>query len=342
MKNCQSCGMPLKTPDMLGTCKTGMRIEDYCIYCYKDGEYTEDVTMDEMIQLCARYVEGNSRDVAVVGMKLMYPRLKRWARKEQTQSQYYKSIIRVMEYIQHHLSENTSLNTLAAVANISPFHFHRIFKSTIGESLAEYVQRLRMEYVAEQLKTTGLSLNEIAMRTGYSSEQALSRAFKKYFTVPPRAFKESFFREEFGEELVPRICRMARKNVIVLNQSQPDERSNWQRLYMYAMVNRLLTDTTESLDLISGSQFQPALTTRELLQPGTKVTPFELPDGLYAIFTHKGAFGKIPTLYQAIQNYWIPASKYTKAASPSYIKYLGNPTMMPEEELLAEIYVPVV
>ena len=51
-KFCQSCGMPL-TEELLGTNADGSKNEDYCIYCYKDGKFLQDCTMDEMIEHCA-------------------------------------------------------------------------------------------------------------------------------------------------------------------------------------------------------------------------------------------------------------------------------------------------
>ena len=48
MKFCQSCGMPL-TEDVLGTNADGSKNEDYCMYCYKDGKFLQDCTMEEMI-----------------------------------------------------------------------------------------------------------------------------------------------------------------------------------------------------------------------------------------------------------------------------------------------------
>ena len=49
MKFCQSCGMPL-TDNVLGTNADGSKNEDYCMYCYKDGKFLQDCTMDEMIE----------------------------------------------------------------------------------------------------------------------------------------------------------------------------------------------------------------------------------------------------------------------------------------------------
>ena len=56
MRFCQSCGMPL-TEDVLGTNADGSKNEDYCMYCYKDGKFLQDCTMEEMIEHCAQLME---------------------------------------------------------------------------------------------------------------------------------------------------------------------------------------------------------------------------------------------------------------------------------------------
>lgn len=343
MKNytCQSCGMPIRTPELYGTGPDGMPIEDYCVHCYKDGGFTSMVTMDEMLRLCANYVDGNKRDYYIANMRMLYPHLKRWTKKEDTQNEYYKSINRILDYIKGHLHENTDLKTLAGVACISPYHFHRIFKSVIGESLAEYVNRLRMEYVAGQLKSSGFSLAQLAEKTGYSSEQALSRAFKNYFNLPPKTFKATFFKETFGDELSPRICKVASRNMITLREQLPELKSSWQKLYMYAMVNRLLSDSTESIELIRNHSYIPSLSIKDSLQPDKHIDVLILTEGLYAIFTHKGNTAGIEGLYAAINNYWLPKSKYRLTQEVPYVIYLSNPATTPTQELLIEIYIPV-
>ena len=55
-KFCQSCGMPLN-PEVLGTEKDGSKNEEYCTYCYADGHFTVECTMDEMINQCAQFVD---------------------------------------------------------------------------------------------------------------------------------------------------------------------------------------------------------------------------------------------------------------------------------------------
>ena len=88
MSFCQSCGMPL-TEDVLGTNADGSKNEDYCMYCYRDGKFLQDCTMDEMIEHCAQFVgavnEGLPQPMTeeeyIGQMKMYFPHLKRW-RKE--------------------------------------------------------------------------------------------------------------------------------------------------------------------------------------------------------------------------------------------------------------------
>ena len=84
-KFCQSCGMPL-TPEILGTNADGSQNEEYCIYCYKDGAFTGDFTMEEMVEFCAQFVEeynkntgqNLSREEYKGVLRQYYPHLKRW------------------------------------------------------------------------------------------------------------------------------------------------------------------------------------------------------------------------------------------------------------------------
>lgn len=85
MKFCQSCGMPL-TDQLLGTNANGSKNEEYCIYCYKDGAFTSDFTMEEMVEFCAQFVDdfnkdsgqNLSREEYKAMLRQYYPNLKRW------------------------------------------------------------------------------------------------------------------------------------------------------------------------------------------------------------------------------------------------------------------------
>ena len=65
--------------------------------------------------------------------------------------EYEKRVNRVIDHIRDHLADELSLESLAAIAAFSPFHFHRIFRAMTGETLAAFVQRLRLERAAVTL-----------------------------------------------------------------------------------------------------------------------------------------------------------------------------------------------
>ena len=82
-KHCQSCGMPMgATNEMYGTNADGSKSEDYCKYCFENGAFTSDPTMEEMIEICVPYMieasEGISEDEARKMMNEFFPTLKRW------------------------------------------------------------------------------------------------------------------------------------------------------------------------------------------------------------------------------------------------------------------------
>lgn len=86
---CQSCGMPMQTEDQFGTNKDGSLNKDYCCYCYKDGAFLQDCTMEEMIAHCIQFLDefngasktAFSKEEAIAQMRMYFPRLKRWAKK---------------------------------------------------------------------------------------------------------------------------------------------------------------------------------------------------------------------------------------------------------------------
>ena len=83
---CQSCGMPLTEPELLGTNKDHTKNSDYCIYCFQDGAFTQNISMEEMIANCVQFLNGlnnNSEskitnEVIVAQMREYFPQLKRW------------------------------------------------------------------------------------------------------------------------------------------------------------------------------------------------------------------------------------------------------------------------
>ncbi|MCK8485994.1 zinc ribbon domain-containing protein [Paenibacillus sp. MBLB2552] len=79
---CQSCGMPLSNEEVLGTNGDGSKHQEYCVYCYEGGQFTSEVTMEEMIEQCLKF-GGDSgmfadKVKAKETMLAWFPTLKRW------------------------------------------------------------------------------------------------------------------------------------------------------------------------------------------------------------------------------------------------------------------------
>ena len=82
-------------------------------------------------------------------------------------------------YIEDHLDETLLLEKLAEIARISPYYFHRLFRAYMGETLAEYVQRIRLQRAQEKLRYSDTSITEIAMDVGYESPAAFTKVFNQ-------------------------------------------------------------------------------------------------------------------------------------------------------------------
>ena len=143
---------------------------------------------------------------------------------EKSRSEYYARINRVMDYIDHHLEHTLELKDIAAIANFSPFHFHRIFTFLIGETPIDYIQRLRVEKAAMKLQQEPLlPITEVAYSCGFGSISLLSRTFKRYFGTTPTQFRQ---KEKpvftYNGQLFSKNGQMIRKNLKVDSDSDSD------------------------------------------------------------------------------------------------------------------------
>lgn len=91
----------------------------------------------------------------------------------------------VLEYIDAHCGEALPIEQLARRANVSPFHFHRVFSAYLGESVSTYVRRRTLERAARELKLSGRSVSACGEAAGYASAASFARAFQRQFGTSP-------------------------------------------------------------------------------------------------------------------------------------------------------------
>ena len=127
---------------------------------------------------------------------------------------YVDRVNRAIDYVTSNLSASLKLEEVARVAHFSPYHFHRVFRSLVGETLHDFATRLRLERAVALLSYGGeRTLTEIALESGFGSSSSFSRTFRKRFGVAPRAFDvEEFRRTRRGEMIgaLPGGERLAR------------------------------------------------------------------------------------------------------------------------------------
>ncbi len=114
---------------------------------------------------------------------------------------YVDRVNRAIDHITQNLASSLKLEDVAKVACFSPHHFHRIFRALMGETLATFVKRVRLEravYLMSHRKTD--SLTQIALRCGFSSSSEFSRSFRGHYGVPPRVFDVEHFRRTQRDE----------------------------------------------------------------------------------------------------------------------------------------------
>ena len=96
----------------------------------------------------------------------------------------------VCKYIDTNLNKTISLEELAKQVYMSPFHFHRLFRTHTGESVFAYIQRQRLNRAADKLVHTDIPISRIALDSAYSTPSSFTKAFKKRFDTSPSRFRQ--------------------------------------------------------------------------------------------------------------------------------------------------------
>lgn len=100
-----------------------------------------------------------------------------------------RQIRAVQSYVEDNLNRHITLADLSNIAELSAFHFLRSFKGSLGITPAKYVLDCRVERARSLLRSSHLTISEIAIRVGFEDLSHFSRAFRRVVGVPPSTFR---------------------------------------------------------------------------------------------------------------------------------------------------------
>lgn len=278
-------------------------------------------------------------------------------------------INKVLHYIHSDLNRNLQAKELAKIASYSEQHFHRIFKNQVGESVNQYVRKVRLEAAANQLMfSPSQTVLEIAIKCGFQSLSSFSHAFKAAFETSPGDWRANKACISTPPYLVnPEIAAAYRK---IKPQNLPEAtfeqlparkvayirhtgysrkiKNTWQLLNAWAMVENIQKTTQLGLHHSNPTQtpldkcryvacieIAPDIVTKGL------INTMEIPGGLHVKFEFEGQYGELLPSISKVQEEWLPSSGLIATTTPAFVVYHKNHFLRSDERYKISFYLPV-
>jgi AraC family transcriptional regulator len=277
-----------------------------------------------------------------------------------TTESYSRRLAKVAAHIGAHLDEPLDLDRLAAVACLSPYHFHRIYRAIWGETAAETLSRLRLDRAAVQLLTTGAPMIAVARRAGYGSLAAFSRAFAAAYRSTPSAFRAR------GDSAAPRrhtkpdrkdpamaiaIQDRAPLRIAYLTHRGPHNTigPTFERLYAWAAPRGLtgphavgLAVYLDDVSAVPAADLrtEAGVSVAADIEGDGEVRVRTLAGGRHAVLLLRGPYAGISGAHAELRG-WLKTSGETRSEGPIIDVYLNDPHTTAPGDLVTEICLPL-
>ncbi|NOK61708.1 MAG: AraC family transcriptional regulator [Chloroflexi bacterium AL-W] len=276
-----------------------------------------------------------------------------------------------MAYIETKLDSVIDFTQVARRAGCSEHHFRRMFSFLAGMSLSEYIRRRRMSQAAIELSQSDVKVIDLALKYGYTSPDAFSRAFQEVHGVTPTetrshgASLKGILPMTFqltirgGNEMKYRIVQKEafhivgiRRRLSLVHQGVNPEMAAMWRTLTEADIETLdaLADTdpdgllsatsnfTEGRDEGAMFDYIIGVATTHTHSDVWHVLP--VPTSTWAVFTVRGAFPQaLQDIWERIYAEWLPTSGYEFHNGPEIVWTAGEE--LPEQDYHNEIWIPV-
>lgn len=286
--------------------------------------------------------------------------------KTDTIKTYEERITLVLNYIQDHLYEDINLDTLASISYFSPYHFHRIFKGMVGETVGEYTRRLKLERAAIDLSQTSKRVTDIAFEANYETVESFSRAFAGQFKLTPNLFRKE--RMKFNEHkaqlfhnkilkgeknmLDVKIIKKETQKVAYVRHIGPYTSCEkaWKTLCEWACPKGLFGPNTQTIGLCYDDpevtpadkiRYDACITIEQDIDTEGEIKVQEIPEGEYATVIHTGPCSELKDTYSELCGQWLPASGREMKHAPSIEIYLSDFHKTPPEKQQTQIMLPL-
>ena len=284
-----------------------------------------------------------------------------------------KQIRKVTYYIEEHLDDEFDVTQLAKVAGYSQFHFCRVFKTNMNESVMSYITRLRLERASSQLISNNISMIDVALDAGYQTPTGFLKAFKKRFGATPTDYKkytQILFDKSEDSEMKNVAIITREKAYIVFTRERGDYMTSsdiaWTRLS--ASMNDLgeafkKRPPKQELHLGKGNgeaigichddpditeeaniRYDAALAWGEKeveILAGYGFETKTISSGKYAKTTYMGTYEDGEKAWNGLYG-WVEKNNYKLRDEPAFEKYVNGFEETDAIKILTEIYVPVV
>jgi len=263
-----------------------------------------------------------------------------------SQQIYKEKIHLAVDFINEHLSEEVTLEQLAAIACFSPFHFHRIFTAMMGETPRDFIERVKLEKAANMLcLLPQRPVAEVAYHFGYSSTSTFTRAFKKYYSLPPRDFLAKHIHDFHSLNIpgyqpqtpqankvgyfvkIERLPAMHVAYVQTLNGYAKGIPKAWNKLTSMATIKNWINPETRFIGIPYDNpgitpnekcRYRACITVDEtMVISHGDVKTAEIEEGMYTIFHFKGGRSDINKVYSFIYGEWLIQSGYIPDDKPT-------------------------
>lgn len=287
--------------------------------------------------------------------------------KNSTSNTYRQRLTQVIDYIHNNLNGDLSVNTLADIAIMSPYHFHRIYREMAQETLNATIRRLRLQRAAVELIRSDMPIASIAKQVSYGSIEAFSRAFTKQFGDTPSHYREQKQAKQISQEPYIAMLPITEKEYDLMYEVEMIQMeelplygyhhqgdymeigSTFEKLFIYAGSHHLLDQNTRSIGLYFDDpesvdkdklRSMACLTTQSAVNPNDKDAPesTKIPAGKCATLLFKGSYAELEKPYNWFFGEWLPKSGYEAANFPPFEEYLNDPKDTPPSELLTRIH----